>query len=213
MSSDKGIVLFGGTFDPIHHGHLIACRAAAEQLEADRVILIPSAAPPHKDAGRLTGAGHRLRLAQLAVAGDDLFEISDCELRRAGPSYTLDTVLHFRGLYGLEAVLYWLIGADSLPELNGWHQIQRLAEECIIVTAARPGYSPGDLDRRLDSLPADQIDRIRRHILATPGIEISATDIRDRVRRNRSIRYLVPEAVADYIRDHRLYHGGSVAAG
>ena len=206
MEKDKGALLFGGTFDPIHHGHLIVSRWAAEQLELARVVLIPSAMPPHKVGNQITDARNRLQMAQLAVEGDELFEVSDCELQREGPSFTLDTVRHFRRLYHEDIKLYWLIGADSLPELTGWYEVKQLVAECTIVTAARPGFETSDLSTLGSVLEKEQIGRIRHHILKIPQIEISSTEIRSRIRREQSIRYLVPVPVAEYIHKHRLYH-------
>jgi len=205
IEKGKGVLLFGGTFDPIHHGHLIVSRWAAEQLGVARVVLIPSAVPPHKVGNQITDAQDRLRMAQLAVEGDELFEVSDCELQREGPSFTLDTVRYFRRLYHEDIKLYWLIGADSLPELAGWYEVKQLVDECMVVTAARPGSETGDLSALGSVLEEEQIGRIRQHILNIPQIEISSTDIRARVRQGQTIDYLVPTAVADYIHKHRLY--------
>jgi nicotinate-nucleotide adenylyltransferase len=113
-------LLFGGSFDPVHCGHVIVSRAAAEQLDADRVIVIPGARPPHKQGAVLTPAADRLELCRLAVRGDPLFEVSDWEARQAGPNYTLHTVRHFRETLPESSRLYWLIGMDSLAELAGW---------------------------------------------------------------------------------------------
>jgi nicotinate-nucleotide adenylyltransferase len=205
MKKEKGVLLFGGTFDPIHHGHLIVSRSAAEQLGVARVVLIPSSAPPHKVGHQVTDAWNRLEMAQLAVEGDELFEVSDCELQREGPSYTLDTIRHFRSLYGDETELYWLIGADSLGDLPNWYAIDQLAAECTIVTAARPGWESEDLSGLEAVLEEEQIRHIRQHILGTPQIDISATEIRKRVRQGQSIRSLIPAPVAEYIDAHRLY--------
>ncbi len=200
-----GVLLFGGTFDPIHHGHLIIARAAAEQLKVGKVVLIPSAQPPHKSTAAVSTAQDRLQMTQLAVEGEELFEVSDCELQRQGPSYTLETVRYFRGLYEAEIPLYWLIGADSVRELLNWYRIEQLADECIIVTASRPGYDPGDLSMLRPALSEKQIERIKQYILDTPMIDISATQIRRRAAQNLPISYLTPPAVADYIIDRRRH--------
>lgn len=205
IEKGKGVLLFGGTFDPIHHGHLLVSQWAAERLGAARVVLIPSAVPPHKVGNRVTAASDRMQMARRAVEDDDAFEVSDCELHREGPSYTLDTVRHFRRLYPDDINLYWLIGADSLPELAGWHEVKRLVDECTIVTAARPGTDAGDLSALDAVLEENQISKIRQHILNIPQMEISSTEIRDRARQGQSIRYFVPAPVADYIHNHRLY--------
>ncbi|OQA01203.1 MAG: Nicotinate-nucleotide adenylyltransferase [Planctomycetes bacterium ADurb.Bin412] len=203
--NEKGILLFGGTFDPIHNGHLIISRSAAEQLGVQKIILIPSAVPPHKQNKIFTEAEIRLEMVHRAVEGDALFEVSDCELHRQGPSYTLDTVRYFHTKYGPELPLYWLIGADSIPELPGWYHIQQLVEECTLVTAGRPGSPCCCWDRFQNILDARQIARLQKYLLATPLLDISATDIRRRVPSGLSIRYLVPEPVRHFIRQNNLY--------
>ena len=198
------VLLFGGSFDPIHHGHLIVARAAAERIDAGRVVLIPAARPPHKPGAVLAPASDRLAMCRLAVEGDALFEVSDFELSVDGPNYTLTTVRHFRAaLPG--ASLYWLIGADSLAELREWHRIGELAAECTFVTVARSGKPPADTAVLAGLIGVEPLQRIDRHILDTPLIAISATAIRERVRGGRSIRYLVPEGVERYIRERGLY--------
>lgn len=199
------IGLYGGSFDPIHFGHLISARSLAEQLALDRVVLIPSPRPPHKNAVELTDARHRLEMARLAVEGDPLFEVSDVELHRSGPSYTFDTVTHFRQRLGEGADLFWFIGADSLPELPTWYRVSELVHIIRIVTAARPGWTPPDPATLTAAVGRDAAVRLLHDLLETPRIDISATDIRARTAAGKSIRYLVPEPVTSYIDAHRLY--------
>lgn len=201
----SGIALFGGTFDPIHHGHLIAARGVIEQIGFERVVFIPAPKPPHKVGRELTDASHRLRMARLAIEGEDYFDVSDLEICRSGLSYTVLTVESYRQMVGPDVPLAWIIGGDSLPELHTWYRISELMESCRIVTAVRPGYDAPDLSSLRRTLSPEQIDRLSRDVLATPAIDISATDIRRRVREGRSIRYLVPDSVRTYIHDHRLY--------
>lgn len=201
----SGIALFGGTFDPIHHGHLIAARAVVEQLDYDRVFFIPAPTPPHKIGRELSDASHRLEMARLAVQGEPRFDVSDVEIRRAGVSFTILTVEAFRQCVGPDVPLAWVIGGDSLPELYSWYRIGDLVETCRIVTAVRPGYELPDLALLRRTLSAGQVDRLRRDVLPTPFIDISATNVRRRVREGRSIRYLVPEAVRTYIEANQLY--------
>jgi len=197
--------LYGGTFDPIHIGHLIVARAVREQLALDRMVLIPSARPPHKPHPDLTDAVHRLAMARLAVDGEPELEISDCEARRTGPSYTIDTVQAFRKASGPQAEIIWVIGADTLAELASWHRIDELVDACQIVIAARPGWESPDPAPLCGRLGDEQIDRLRGGMIETPRIDVSATEIRRRVAEGRSIRWLVPEPVHQYIAQHGLY--------
>jgi nicotinate-nucleotide adenylyltransferase len=203
----QGIALFGGTFDPIHHGHLIVGRAVAEVLDCARVVFIPAQNPPHKVGRGLTDAAHRLAMARLAVADEPRFDVSDIEIRRTGLSYTILTVEAFRREVGPEVPLAWIIGGDTLPELHTWYRVRELVDACRIVTAVRPGFEAPDLAPLRRSLSAEQIERLRADVLTTPRIDISATQIRRRVRESRSIRYLVPESVGGYIAASGLYRG------
>jgi len=203
MSEKVG--LFGGTFNPIHFGHLITARSVLEQLALDWVVFIPSANPPHKSPAGLIDAEHRLEMVRLAVEGEPGFALEDCEIRRGGPSYTVETVAYFRERLGAQADVFWIIGADSLPELPSWYRIAELVEACRIVTASRPGWETPDLTPLRRCLNDRQIARLGEMILQTPRIDISATQIRARVRQGRSIRYLVPEAVREYILARGLY--------
>ena len=207
---NKRICLFGGSFDPIHFGHLIIAQAVAEQLGTEKLLFIPAAVPPHKRAAPLAAGEHRLEMVKLAIAGDERFDYSDCELQRAarglGISYTIDTVSHFREQLGLEPTIYWLIGADTLGDLVHWRQIRTLADACVIVTAARPGWSAEEgLQKLRLVLSEEQIARIAGNVLPTPMIEISSTTIRHRLAAGKSIRYLTAPAVVEYIHRHGLY--------
>lgn len=204
-----GIALFGGTFNPIHFGHLIVARAVAERLSLARVVLIPSANPPHKQGPDLADAEDRLEMARLAIAGEDLLEVSDVEVRRSGLSYTILTVQAFREQVGDDTPLYWIIGGDTLGELRTWYRVDELVNLCRIVTAVRPGFETPDLSGLGARLSPDQIQGLKEAVLPTPRIDISATDIRQRIRDGRSIRFLVPEAVREYIVARGLYRGMS----
>ncbi len=198
------VLLFGGSFDPVHNGHLIVARHVAEQLDIGRVVLIPSAVPPHKQDRTLAPAEHRLAMCRLVTDHDPQFEVSDWELSRTGPNYTLNTITHFRTTPGHNTELCWLIGMDSLNELGTWYHAGELVDACTIVTAARPGFEPDEADLRRHFTSA-QVEKLCRHIIPGPRIDISSTNIRQRVAAHRSIRYLVPPEVCDYIHAHRLY--------
>ncbi len=205
--------LYGGSFDPIHIGHLIVARSVAESLGLEQVIFLPSASPPHKDRSELSGQEHRASMVELAIAEEPLFAFNDYDLAREGPTYTVETVAHFREAFGGEAELAWIIGADSLPELKSWHRVSDLVDGCRVVTAARPGWDAPDLSALKPELSDDQIFRLRRDTLETPRIDIAATEIRRRVRAGLSIRFLVPDSVLAYIERHRLYLDGATRHG
>ncbi|MCF7958885.1 MAG: nicotinate-nucleotide adenylyltransferase [Phycisphaerae bacterium] len=201
----KSLLLYGGTFDPIHNGHLIVARTVAEKLAIGKTILIVSANPPHKLNEPVTNAIHRMAMTHLAVENDPLFDVSDCELHRDGPSYTLETVRYFQNKYGPETKLYWLIGADSIADLPGWYEIKDLCDECQIVTAARPGYDTTQLGGLEKILTPERLLAFKDHILETPLLEIAATDIRRRVNARLPISHLTPLPVINYITKHELY--------
>lgn len=189
---------FGGSFNPIHLGHLITARAVAESAGFNKVLLIPSHQPPHKrQNGDIADASHRLAMCRLAVADDPLFEVTDVELLRPGPSYTIDTVRELKR-NGWSNV-HWLIGADMLNILPKWHEPQALLAEANFVVMSRPGWS---FDWA--SMPRDY-HRLQQSVVAAPLIQISATEIRQRLHAGRPITYLVPEPVRHYIEHNRLY--------
>ena len=189
---------FGGSFNPIHHGHLICARAVAEQRGFDKVVLVPSSQPPHKRLhAEMAAPEHRLAMCRLAVEGSDLFEVDDLELRRDGPSYTLDTVRELRRRGWPE--VHWMIGADMLQILPFWHEPAALLAETRFLIVARPGWS---LD--WDRLPPEY-QALRKDVVTAPLVEIRATEIRERVREGKSIEYLTPEGVERYIGRHDLY--------
>jgi len=203
MSSRLG--LYGGSFDPIHFGHLISARAIAEQVGLERVVLIPASRPPHKSGRNMTSVEHRLAMARLAVEGDPLFEVSDIESLRAGPSYTIDTVDHYRRIHGDAAEIIWIIGADTLPDLAGWHRVRELVERVRFVAATRPGWRQPDVSSLRSVVGDAAVARLLADCRPTPEIDISATNIRDRVRERRSVRYLSPDRVVAYIEREGLF--------
>jgi len=197
------IGLFGGSFNPIHIGHLISARAMREQLQLDQVIFLPSQQPPHKDAKQLAPAHHRAKMVQAAIVGENGFAFDDFDLNRGGPCYTIETVVHFQKEYSA-AKLYWFIGADSLMELRTWHRAKELISMCTIVTAARPPHAP-DWHALEVAFGPELTGKLRTGLMETPTIDISATKIRRRVADGLSIRYLVPEVVREHIESHKLY--------
>ena len=181
------IGIYGGTFDPIHHAHLILAREALEQLELDEVIFVPAARSPHKPGGHTTPAAVRLEMLQAALAGEKYFSIDERELSRPPPSFAIDTIEDFARSHTGRKIFY-LIGSDNLPRLHTWHRVDDLRKLVEFVVLDR-GHGATDLSFRT----------IRR------PLEISATEIRKRVAEGRSIRYLVPPVVEEIIRWHNLY--------
>lgn len=209
-SRSQKIGLYGGTFDPIHHGHLILGRDAVETLGLDRLIFIPAAVSPHKLAA-VPGAGGEARRAMLAaaLAGEPRFALDDRELRRTGPSYTFDTVAAIRGELPGEMEIFYLIGEDNLALLHTWHRIDELRALARFVVFRREDTpAPADLPAatpRTDRLLIDPtLPRLSRLV------DISATEIRKRVASGQSIRYLIPEAVAGLIESRGLYRAPCV---
>jgi len=197
--------LYGGSFDPIHFGHLISARAIAEHFDLDRVVLIPAARPPHKSNRMMTPVELRLAMARLAVDGDPLFDVSDVEANRAGPSFTFDTVAYFRHLHGPATELFWVIGADTLPDLASWHRAPELVDAVRIVSAARPGWQSPDLAGLRTSLGDAAVNRLLADCCPTPEIGISSTDLRNRVRLGKSVRYMTADSVVAFIVREHLY--------
>jgi nicotinate-nucleotide adenylyltransferase len=203
--TNNGILLFGGTFDPIHNGHLQIVKNVAEQLRVDRAVLIPTSRPPHKNGEEITSAEHRLAMCRLATHDEPALEVSDCELQREGVSYTIDTLDHFRGELGSDVQLYWLIGADTIKELPTWYRIGELADKCTLVTAARPGYDWDDLESLHGVLSDRQIAQIKSHVLNTPLVDISSTDLRRLFENGCVPAGKLPGSVEAYIRENKLY--------
>jgi len=200
------IVLLGGSFDPVHNAHLICARAAAEAVGVDRIVLVPAAQPPHK-TGTVASGADRLAMLRLAVADDSLFEVDDVELRRGGTSYTYDTLAAIRRERPC-ARLYWLVGADMLGDLPLWHRVDEVLEMAELLVMVRPPWDR-TLDRTFagleERLGAGSAARLRQNVVPTPLVDIASSEIRRRVAAGRSIRYLVPDAVGEYISQHGHY--------
>jgi len=199
------IGLLGGSFNPIHLGHLVLAEAAREHLGLERVVFAPNRQPPHKPMAEMASAEDRLRMVELAIAGNPAFRACDIELRREGPSYSIDTVQEMIERSEGTWDIHFLIGADSLAELPTWYHVAKLARLCKFVVFRRPGDALGDLGPLHGVLDDEQIEAIAARRFDMPLIGVSATDIRRRVREGRSIRYLVPDAVQRIIQERRLY--------
>ncbi|MBN1584602.1 MAG: nicotinate-nucleotide adenylyltransferase [Anaerolineae bacterium] len=201
--SDNGlrIGIIGGTFDPIHIGHLIIADQVCMRLGLSRMVFVPAGLPPHKLDQPVTDPEQRLDMVKLAIADNPHFCVSRMDLDRFGPSYTVDTIRLFLDAWGANTEIYFLMGSDSLAELVTWRQPDRLMRLCRIVAVGRPGYEV-DL-KELDRLLPGAALLVR--LIDMPTLDISSTDIKRYVGNNQSIRYMVPRVVETYIYDHGLY--------
>lgn len=193
--------LLGGTFDPIHLGHLILAQATAEHLELDQVLFVPAGLQPLKRDRAITPAPHRLRMVELAIAGNPRFALSRVDVDHPGPSYTVETLDRLRAAWGPEAAFWFIIGLDSLATLQAWRDPAGLLERTRLAVADRPGVTV-DLPALTAALPRlpDRLDWV-----PAPLIAISASALRARAAAGRSLRYFVPDPVAAYITTHALY--------
>ncbi len=206
MSSGSGVVrvgILGGTFNPPHLGHLVCAQEAYRELELDRVMLIPARIPPHKPVEHEPGPGHRLALCRLAVSDDERFAVSELELTRDGPSYTVDT-LERLSTQAPNTELFLIVGGDIAVGLPQWHRAERVLELASLAIAKRRETARASVQRALDTIGGEP----RAHFFSMPRVDISSTMIRRRVRAGQPIRYLVPDQVADHVERHRLYADG-----
>jgi len=193
--------VFGGTFDPIHIGHLVSAEEVRVKLELERVVFVPARLPPHKLDHVVSPVEHRLTMVELAIASNPHFAVSRVDIDRSGPSYTVDTIELLRDAWGPDVEIYFIMGSDSLLDILTWHDPRRLIRLCHFAVVNRPGYQV-DLDE-LDALLPGVASRVK--MLNAPELDISSTDIQRRVREGLSIKYQVPEAVEAYIYEHKLY--------
>lgn len=198
------IGILGGSFNPVHTGHLVLAQDALDHFGLNRVVWVPAAQPPHKPSLVLAPARDRLEMLRLAVQGDPRFEVSEDELLRGGVSYTVDTVRRLQSQRP-GADLHLIIGGDTLRELHTWKDIPTLLTLCRVVTVARPGFAADRVDPAQLRLPDPWPKTLLAQVITGHLIEISASDIRQRVQRKQSIRYLVPDAVERYIHERRLF--------
>jgi nicotinate-nucleotide adenylyltransferase len=201
----RHIGLLGGTFDPIHYGHLVIAEEVRYVLHLDEMVFIPTGQPPHKPGRIVTAAQYRVAMLELAIAENPYFAISLIDVERSGPSYTVDTLRQLRKEWGTNTALYFVIGWDSLQELHTWHDSAGILEQLTyLVAVRRPGYveEPGYNELLEAQLPGIQL---RLLVIPVPQLDISATDLRQRIAEGRPIKYQTPEAVEHYIAEHGLY--------
>ena len=197
--------MFGGTFDPIHLGHTAVAADAAEQIDAERIVLVPAKRSPLKGFLPKAGDGDRLKMIILAIGGRKNFEVSDYELTRPAPSYTLETVRWFQTEYGGDALIHWLVGADSVEDLSLWHEITKLIDECTLCTMYRAGFEKPDYARFEAVWGHRRVQKLQENIIQTPLIDISSTEVRKRLAAGSDVVRMLHPAVIEYIRQRGLY--------
>ncbi len=194
--------VFGGTFDPIHLGHLIVAEEVRIYLALREILFVPAGQPWFKVERQITPANHRVRMIELAIASNSCFHLSTLEVDREGYSYTVDTMMELRGVYGEEVEMFFILGMDTLRGVPEWKNPDRLVRSCRLVVVTRPGEEGWWVPTLEESIPGI-VDRLL--LVNVPEIDISSTQVRYRVAQGMSIRYLVPEEVQRYIQKNGLY--------
>lgn len=202
-SDQLNIGLMGGTFDPIHIGHLVTAEEARQQFSLDYVIFIPAGLPPHKEKEQVSPAEHRCLMTTLAVMSNPSFIVSRVEVDQEKPSYTIDTIHHFKTRDAPGANLFFITGADAILEILTWKDYSALLTLCTFIAVSRPEYPLEKLGEMTANLSPELKSRI--HLLEIPALAISSTFIRKRVALGKTIKYLTPEPVEQYIKKHGLY--------
>ena len=201
----RKIALFGGTFDPIHLGHTRVADEATKHIGADKIVFIPAKCSPLKGFTPSASDDDRFAMIALAIAGNKNFELSGYELKKMQPSYTLETIRQFQADYGSETEIYWLVGADSIDDLPHWYRIIELIDECNLSVMYRAGYKPPDFSKFKALWGFERIEKLQLSVIQTPLIDISSTEIRDRLAAGSDVTNMLHPTVAEYIRIHGLY--------
>ena len=203
MPQTRRIGLMGGTFDPVHYGHLVIAEVARTEFALERVVWVPAGDPPHKKEYPVTAQEHRYAMVLLGTASNPHFEVSRMEIEREGVSYSFQTIRSFARRYP-EHEVFFITGADAILEILTWYRHHEVIHSCRFIAVTRPGY---DLSRLNDLLPPEYLPRISA--ITAPGVHLSSTEIRERLQAGQTIRYLVPEAVEAYVHKHGLYRAGN----
>lgn len=201
----QAIGIMGGTFDPIHYGHLTAAEFARAEFKLAKVLLMLAARPPHKQEELILDEEHRLEMLKLAIRDNKFLEVSALELNRPGYSYTIDTIRYFLDNCPQKKI-YFIMGADALFTLHTWKEVDQLSRLCNFIVVTRPGYQLKKEDPQYDRLPPGFWDNVSN--LEIPGFDFSSTEIRARVKQGKTIKYMVPPQVEQYIRRHNIYKLG-----
>ena len=199
------IILFGGSFDPIHTGHTLVARDAQQQLQAEQLIFIPAKQSPLKPNSPIASDHHRLCMIQQAIDGIEGFSVNDCEFKRPAPSYTLDTVSLIKQTTPANTELFWLIGADTLKELPHWYHIGELMDQCHLAMMTRAGYAAPDFSSFETLWGEKRVQVLQKHRIETCMIDISSSEIRHRLQQKQDVSNVLHPQVLDYIQQHQLY--------
>lgn len=203
----KKIGLIGGTFDPVHFGHLLAAERAREEYNLEKVYFIPSANPPHKNYQGMADAKNRFEMVEAAIKDNPYFEISDVEFIRTGYSYTIDTVNEFIDIMGQDCKIYFIIGTDNISKILSWKNADQLMKKVEFIAMTRPGKWEQDFIININRLKENGC---RINVVEMPLIHIESTSVRIRINNGQSIRYIVPEEVEKYILENKLYMGREI---
>jgi len=209
----RKIALFGGTFDPIHLGHTTVAADALELIGAEKIIFVPAKRSPLKGFLPSANDNHRLNMISLAIIGEKKFQVTEFEIKRPAPSYTLETVRRFQADYGNQTSIHWLIGADTVDDLRFWYKITELIDACNLTTMYRAGCEPPQFTKFEEIWGGRRVEKLRRNIIQTPLVEISSTEIRDLIAKNGDFSKMLHPAVADYIRQNGLYQSKDSTGG
>ncbi|MBI5359579.1 MAG: nicotinate (nicotinamide) nucleotide adenylyltransferase [Planctomycetes bacterium] len=199
------IGILGGSFNPVHKGHLLIAETVRTAIGLDMVIFVPATVPPHRKIKKLASPRHRLNMLRLAIKGFPEFRVSDIELKRGGMSYTIDTIKYFKKELGARNKFYFLCGTDNIPELPFWKEFRALLKECQFVFYNRHGEHEKPLEKLAPFVDSETLKSLKKHFLDGVIINIAATDVRRRIKRKEPARQMVPEKVLKYILKNRLY--------
>ena len=205
----RRLILFGGSFDPIHKGHTHVAVSALQQLNADKLIFIPAKQSPLKQNSPLASNEHRLNMIKHAIADANNITVDACEFKRPAPSYTLDTIQEFRQSLGNDIELFWLVGADTLPELPHWYRIDELMQLCHLAIMTRGGYEIPNFSQFKTLWGEKRVQELEKHRIRTPMIEMSSSEIRTKLQHQDDVSDYLHPKVIDYIQQHHLYNNVS----
>lgn len=199
----KSFAILGGTFDPVHTGHIEIAKSVLKQTGAEKILFIPSGNPPHKDEKTVTDKFHRLKMLNMAVEGQKDFVVSTIEIDREGKTYTIDTIRELREIFGDDVKFFFIMGADALHYIYMWKDFEELLKICSFAAVTRPGYRTAELEKDVDILTNKYGGDI--HIIEIPPVNVSSSEIRDNIKSDVSIKDMVNSNVYDYIVKNRLY--------